>query len=89
MAHSILNKLRSEGKLGSCSIIISDEGSLRKRRTVFGRDVTGLSRSSIEFRGGETGHERTAIPIDSVEEIECDGTVLFRKKRRIDRIYPR
>ncbi len=89
MARDLLNKLKAEGSLKECSILVSDDSSLRNTRRVFGRDVTRLNLSRIEFRGGETGHERLAVPMEAVIEIEREGQVLYRKKKRIVKIYPR
>ncbi len=89
MAFDVLNRLKADRLLGGCSITVSDESSLRKRRTLFGRDVARITRSWIELRGGETGHERLSVPMESVEEIHCEGRLVFRKKKRIKRIYPR
>lgn len=89
MAYDVLNRLKSDRLLGECSITISDKSALRKRRTLFGRDITRITRSGIKFRGGETGHEMLSVPMESVEQIELDGRTVYRRKKRIVRIYPR
>jgi hypothetical protein len=89
MAYDVLSKLKAEGRLFDCVIEVADESLPGKKKAVFGKDVIELSRSNILFLGGETGHERISVPIESVLEIFCSDKVLFRKKRRIDRIYPR
>ena len=89
MAYDFLNRLKADGMLRQCSIVVSDKNALRKHRTLFGRDITSITRSGIEFRGGETGHEKLAVPMESVEEIELKGRAVYRKKKRIKRIYPR
>jgi hypothetical protein len=89
MAYDLLSKLKADGTLGGCSITISDNYSLRGRRTIFGRDITGFTRSSIELKGGETGNERLTVPIESIHEIKVGRITVFRKKKRIERIYPR
>lgn len=89
MAYSVLAKLKAEGSLRNCSITVSDKDSLRRHRTIFGRDITGFTRSGIELKGGETGNERLSVPIESVQEIKVGRTTVFRKKKRIERIYPR
>jgi hypothetical protein len=88
MAYDVLNRLKA-GMLRHCSIVVSDKNALRKHRTLFGRDITSITRSGIEFRGGETDHEKLAVPMESVEEIELKGRTVYRKKKRIKRIYPR
>ena len=89
MAYDVLSKLKREGILGGCSILVSDDSSPRGSRRIFGRDITAVSLSCISFKGGETGHESLSAPINSVLEIESGGRVIYRKKKRIERIYPR
>jgi uncharacterized protein (UPF0248 family) len=89
MAYSVLNKLKSEGVLRNCSITVSDSDSFRRHKTIFGRDVVRITVSGIELLGGETGHESLSVPINSVQEIRSGGRVVYRKKKRIERIYPR
>ena len=89
MAFDLLNRLLQEGTLRSCSILVADESLPKKTRRVFGRDVIRISHAAIEFQGGETGHETHSVPMDSVLEIERGSIVLYTKKKRIQRIYPR
>jgi uncharacterized protein (UPF0248 family) len=89
MVFDVLNRLKAEGSLKGCSITVSDKNALRKHRTLFGRDISRITRSGIEFRGGETGHERLSIPMESVQEIRTGARTVYRKKKRIERIYPR
>lgn len=89
MAYDFLNRLKADGMLRHCSIVVSDKNAMRKHKTLFGRDITSITRSGIEFRGGETDHEKLAVPMESIEEIELKGRTVYRKKKRIKRIYPR
>jgi hypothetical protein len=89
MPYPVLAKLKAEGSLRNCSITVSDNCSIRRHRTIFGRDISGFTRSGIELRGGETGHERISVPMESVREIRAGARVVYRKKKRIVRIYPR
>jgi len=89
MTYDVLIKLKAQGLLDGCSIAVSDKDSMRRHRTILGRDIARVTRSSIEFRGGETGHEILSVPIESILEIEYGGKVIYRKKKRIERIYPR
>jgi len=89
MAYDLLSKLKADGTLCSCSIVVSDKDSLRNSRTVFGRDIKRITTSRIELLGGETGQETLSVPMDSVQEIRLKSQVLYRKKKRIERIYPR
>ena len=89
MAYDLLSRLMADGSIGECSITVSDNGSLRRHRTIFGRDITRFTRSGIELSGGETGHERLTVPIESVQEIKSGRRIVFARKKRIERIYPR
>jgi uncharacterized protein (UPF0248 family) len=89
MAYDILKKLLAEGRLKSCSITAFQKGAAGNRRTVFGREISGVTRSRIIYAGGETGYERLSIPLESILEIEVDGRTVFRRRERIKRIYPR
>jgi uncharacterized protein (UPF0248 family) len=89
MVYNILNKLLVEGRLKSCSITVSQKDVVGGRKMIFGRDISRVTRSSIEYLGGETGYEKLSAPLNSVLEIEVDGRTVFRKKKRIEKIYPR
>jgi uncharacterized protein (UPF0248 family) len=89
MAYNILSKLLAEGRLKSCSVAVFHRGATGNRKTLFGRDITGITRSHIEHAGGETGYERLKTPMESVMEIEAGGRTVFRRKKTIKRIYPR
>lgn len=86
MVRGILRKLESEGRMGGCSLSYDRGGA---RMTVFGRDIIRIGRSSVTFLGGETGREEFSIPLEAIREIEAGGRTLFRKKKRIERVYPR
>ncbi len=89
MPYNILSRLSAEGLLESCSIIVFHKGAIGDRKTIFGRDISKLTRSRIEHIGGESGYERLSAPIDSVIDIEANSATIFRRKMRIKRIYPR
>lgn len=89
MVHNILKKLIAEGRLKPCSIAVFQKGAPGNRKMVFGRDISRVTRSRIEYMGGETGYERLSIPLESVMEIGLGGRTLFRRKERVKRIYPR
>ncbi len=89
MVYHILKKLLTEGRLMDCSIIIFHKNAVRNRKTIFGRDITGITRSDLKYIGGESFQEKLTVPLESVLEIECCGQTLFRKKKRIEKVYPR
>lgn len=89
MVYSVLNKLLAEGRLKLCSITVFHKGATGNRRMVFGREISRITRSHIEYTGGESGYERLSVPLESVLEIEVDGRTVFRRKKTIRKIYPR
>jgi hypothetical protein len=89
MVFDILSSLERQGRLNQCSISVSDKSGPRGRRMIFGRDITGLSRSHIEHAGGETGYEIFRTPVNAILQVELENKIVFRKKSRIERIYPR
>ncbi len=89
MVYGILRKLESESRLSQCSLALFREDVVNKREFIFGRDITGIDRSCVVFTGGETGREEFSIPLESIRQIEVDGRTVFRRKRKIEKIYPR
>ena len=89
MAYGVLKRLESGRKLGRCLITLSRKDTAGKREYVHGGSITSISRSRIFFAAGEAGREEFSAPLESVLEITLDGRVLFRKKKRIEKIYPR
>lgn len=89
MVYDILKKLEKENRLEDCSFKVSDKSSLRGFKRVFGRDIIQINRSFIQYQGGETGYEKFNLPLEEVAEVEVNGEIVFRKKKRIKKIYPR
>ena len=89
MVYGILNKLLAEGRLKSCSISVFHKGATGNRRMVFGREISRITRSHIEYTGGESGYEKLSVPLESVLEIGMEGRTVFRRKKTIRKIYPR
>jgi hypothetical protein len=89
MVYSALVDLKSRGKLRTSSITVSDSAAVRKKRYVFGREITGFDRRHIRFRGGESGYEELSLPLEKIIEIESGGRIVFKRKPRIKKVYPR
>ena len=89
MVYDVLNKLRQEKKLYSCSMTVSESGAVNGKRFVFGREITDFNKHHIRFRGGETGYEEFTMPLERVLQIESEGRVVFKRKPRIKTFYPR
>ncbi len=89
MIYEILLNLKKSERLYSCSMTVHHKGAVGDRRFLFGREVTGFNTSVIRFRGGETGYEELTVPLEDVNEIVSDGKVVFKRKPRIKKVYPR
>lgn len=89
MVYGILRKLESEGRLRKCSITLFRKDVIGGKEFFFGRDIVSLDRSCIILAGGETGQEETRVPLEAIKEVESDGRPVFRKKGRIEKVYPR
>ena len=89
MPYDILNRLAIQGKLQDCSITFIHKNSADKKKTIQGRDITEVSRSGIEYSGGEAGKEHFRLSFDLILGIELNGKPIFRKAKRVERIYPR
>ena len=87
--YDMLKKLKSSGKLKDCSITIAHQASASKTRTIHGRDVTDIRMNGVEYVGGEAGKERFMVPLKSILGIELGGRLVYRKKKTIEKIYPR
>jgi hypothetical protein len=89
MVYRILSRLGSRGMLSDTVISIPDESAPGKTRTVLGGEVIRITRSLLEYRGGESGYETFTSPLDSVLRVSFQGRTLFLRKKRIERIFPR
>ena len=89
MVYDMLRRLLLEGKLKDCSITVVHKHSADGRKTVHGRDIVEVKRSGIEYLGGEAGKERLTVSLNSVLGIEFKCKPIFRKRKCIERIYPR
>ena len=89
MIYEILLNLKKSKRLYSSSMTIHHKGAVNDKRFIFGREVIGFNTSVIRFRGGETGYEELSVPLEDVIEIESGGKVVFRRKPRIKKVYPR
>ena len=89
MVYDLLRRLISDGRLADCSITIAHMSSADKKRTILGRDVLDVRKDGIQYNGGETGQEAFSVPLKSIIGIELGGKVLYRRRQRIEKIYPR
>jgi uncharacterized protein (UPF0248 family) len=85
MVPDILDRLSSD-ELNFTEIFFYENGT---KKTVYGRDIVRFDRSHLVFIGGESIYEEFTIPTEKVIEIKVDGRTVFKKKSRIERVYPR
>jgi hypothetical protein len=83
MVYDILNRLIKTDNLRD-KIIVFESGSV-----IAGGSVSGLNRSRISYYGGESGQEMLTVPLDIIVEIRHNEIVIFRGKKRVQKIYPR
>ncbi len=89
MAYDILRRLMSDKRKARYSVTVSHIMSSDGMRTIPGDSISGLTRKSIEYRGGESGQEIMTVPLKDIMSIEMNGAEVYHKKKRIERIYPR
>ena len=89
MVYGILRKLESEGRLRKCSIALFRKDVKGRKEFIFGRDIVDIDRSCVSFLGGECGQERHTGPREAIREVESGGRAVFRRKKRIERVYPK
>jgi len=83
MVYDFLNRLFREGELKDKTIVFSD------RSIITGGTVSDVNRSEIIYYGGESGHELLTRSIEKISEIRQNEALIYRRKRRIEKIYPR
>jgi len=75
----VLSKLKWNGKLENCDIIILHRGAPGDRKEISGSNITEIKKSYIMFRNG--GKE-TFIPLHRVMEITEGSRILWKKTGR-------
>ena len=83
MVYDILNRLLQEDKLRDKTIILSD------KTIIPGGRIFEINRSSVKYYGGESNQEEFSIPIEKIMEIRQNERIIFKRKKRIEKIYPR
>jgi hypothetical protein len=83
MVYDILVKLLQSDSLRDKTIVMKDNN------IITGGAVFEVTRSEIKFYGGESGQEVFTEPIEKITEIRQNESVVFRRKRRIEKVYPR
>jgi uncharacterized protein (UPF0248 family) len=86
MVLDILNNLELSGKMAECEIVISVEDH---NEVILGGDVLKVNKAGMSYTGGESGYERFEVPLEKIIEIRRGKEVIYRRKKYIDRIYPK
>jgi uncharacterized protein (UPF0248 family) len=89
MVYDILAGLKKNRRLLESLLVLADRSSLDGKKRIPGSLIREVQRSFIVIESGETGQEAERVPLDKIMEIRSGGRILFRKGRRIERIYPR
>lgn len=79
MAFETLNRMKWNGKIGSCSVTILHRGASEDRKTISGADIFELKKSHFTYQS--RGNEST-IPLHRVLEVKADGKVLWKRSTR-------
>ncbi len=83
MVYDILHGFLKNDAIRDKIIVFSDKS------IVTGGSVIEINRSYIKFYGGESSYEEFEVPLENIVEIRKNEKVIFRKKKRIQKIYPR
>ena len=83
MVYDTLNKLLQSDSLRDKTLVFSD------KTIVTGGSIFEVNRSHVSFRGGESNCEEFSLPIEKIAEIRQNENVVFKRKKRIEKIYPR
>jgi uncharacterized protein (UPF0248 family) len=77
MAFEVLNRLKWEGGLERCEIIILHRGALGDRKAIHGSQVTGLDRHYFWYKNGR----ETTIPLHRIREIRLEEKILWKRNQ--------
>ncbi len=80
MVFEVLNRLKWEGGLGECEIVIRHRGAPGDVLTIPGKSLTELKRDHFIYTN-ERGEE-TFIPLHRILEVRSGGKVLWKRKAR-------
>ena len=83
MVYDVLVKLSQTDSLRDKTIVMKDNS------IIAGGAVSEVTRSEIKYRGGESGQEVLTEPIDKVIEIRQNESVIYKRKKHIEKVYPR
>ena len=83
MVYDILAKLSQSDSLRDKTLILKDNS------IITGGKVTDITRAEIVYLGGESGNEVFTEPLENDIAIRHNERVVFKRKRHIEKVYPR
>ena len=86
MVYDLLTRLSMGDELRGKTIVYSENG---RESVVTGGSVFEITRSEVRFYGGESNMEELSIPLSNITEIRHNHELVFRARKRIEKIYPR
>ena len=79
MVFQVLNRLKWEGGLEKCEIVILHRGAPGDSKTIPGSQVTGIGRSYFYYNSN--GREIT-IPLHRILEVRLEQKTLWKRKEK-------
>ena len=83
MVYDVLNRLMQSDSLRDKIIVLKDKS------VILGGSIFDVTRSHINFYGGESNCEELTMPIENITEIRQNERVIFKRKKRVEKVYPR
>jgi hypothetical protein len=83
MVYDMLVKLLNSDGLRDKTIVLKDNSIIPGGR------VFEVNRSEIRYFGGESSYEEFLAPIEKIAAIRQNEKVIFKRRKRIERVYPR
>jgi len=77
MVFETLNRMKWNGKMGSCSVTIVHRGAPGDRKIIDGADILELKKSYFTY---QTRGKESTIPLHRVLEIKVDGETVWKRK---------
>jgi len=78
MVFQVLNKLKWNGGLERCEIVILHRGAPGNRKTIKGSQLAGFDRHYFYLRNDRD----TMIPLHRIREVILDGNLIWKRKKQ-------
>ena len=77
MVYKTLGKLKAQGKLPDCEIVILHRGAPQDRKSISGERITEVKKSYFSYTN--EFREETTIPYHRVLEVRLEGKVVWQR----------